>query len=106
MSYRVAVCGLLMVGALGLTGCVSTKLEKARMFEKYLRSPRYTFDQLPFPDTRITHYYDADPKVAVPFTEVFPGVKVAITPRRIDAAHQCLRAMKLAYAAPAKQQAY
>src|SRR4029079_3501695 len=25
----------------------------------------------------ITHYYDADPKSAVPFTEVFPGIKVA-----------------------------
>jgi len=47
------------------------------LFSKVLRNPRFSFDQLPFPDTRITHYYDADPKVAVPFTEVFPGVKVA-----------------------------
>ena len=39
--------------------------------------PKFNFDQLPFPDTRITHYYDADPKVAVPFTEAYPGVKVA-----------------------------
>src|ERR1700674_4801712 len=28
-----------------------------RMFERYLRNPRYSFDQLPFPDTRITHVY-------------------------------------------------
>jgi hypothetical protein len=49
----------------------------ATMFRKYLRHPRYTFDQLPFPDMRITHYYDADPTVAVPYTEAFPGVKVA-----------------------------
>src|SRR5665213_993812 len=46
-------------------------------FTKFFRNPKFNFDQLPFPDTRITHYYDADPKVAVPFTEVFPGVKVA-----------------------------
>ncbi|GDY19020.1 hypothetical protein LBMAG56_03650 [Verrucomicrobiota bacterium] len=48
-----------------------------RLFSNYLRNPKFNFDQLPFPDTRITHYYDADPTVAVPFTEVFPGVKVA-----------------------------
>jgi predicted dehydrogenase len=47
------------------------------IFKNYLRNPQYTFDQLPFPDTRITQYYDAYPKAAVPFTEVFPGVKVA-----------------------------
>lgn len=47
------------------------------MFRKYVRNPKYTFDQLPFSDTRITHYHDADPKVAVAFTEAFPGVKVA-----------------------------
>jgi predicted dehydrogenase len=46
-------------------------------FRKFFRNPHYNFDQLPFPDTRITHYYDADPQVAVPFTEVFPSVKVA-----------------------------
>ena len=44
---------------------------------KYYRNPAITFGELPFPDTRITHYYDADPAVAVAFTEVFPGVKVA-----------------------------
>jgi predicted dehydrogenase len=47
------------------------------MFRKYLRNPKYAFDQLPFPDTKITHYYDADPKAAGPFTEAFPGVKAA-----------------------------
>src|SRR5437016_2926086 len=36
----------------------------AKMFQEYLRSPRYTFDVLPFPNTRITHYYDADPASA------------------------------------------
>jgi len=46
-------------------------------FRNVFRNPRFNFDQLPFPDTRITHYYDADPKSAVPFTEAFPGVKVA-----------------------------
>ncbi len=48
-----------------------------KLFSNFLRNPKFNFDQLPFPDTRITHYYDADPTVAVPFTEVFPGVKVA-----------------------------
>src|SRR5688500_14218971 len=46
-------------------------------YYKRLRDPRFNFDQLPFPDTRITHYYDADSTVSVPFTEVFPGVNVA-----------------------------
>jgi predicted dehydrogenase len=49
----------------------------AEMFRKYNRNPKFTFDQLPFPDTKITHYYDADPQVAVAFTEAFPGVQVA-----------------------------
>ncbi len=44
---------------------------------KYYRNPKYNFGELPFPDTRITHYYDADPAVATAFTEVFPGVQVA-----------------------------
>lgn len=44
---------------------------------KYYRNPKYTFGELPFPDTVITHYYDADPAVAAAFTEVFPGVQVA-----------------------------
>ena len=48
-----------------------------KLFGNVLRNPKFNFDQLPFADTRITHYYDADPQVAGPFTEVFPGVKVA-----------------------------
>src|SRR5262249_36351752 len=49
----------------------------AEMFRKYTRNPKYNFDQLPFPDTKITHYYDADPKVIGPYTEAFPGVQAA-----------------------------
>lgn len=46
-------------------------------WRKVYRNPKLHFDLLPFPDTKITHYYDADPDVARPFTEVFPGVQVA-----------------------------
>jgi len=46
-------------------------------FQKVYRNPRYNFDILPFPDTRITHYYDPDPAGAKAFAEVFPGVQVA-----------------------------
>jgi predicted dehydrogenase len=53
----------------------------AQMFAKYLRNPRCNFDALPFSDTRITHVYDADPAVAAPYAEAFPGVKVA---RKLD----------------------
>jgi predicted dehydrogenase len=49
----------------------------ARMFERIMRNPRYSFDQLPFPDTRITHVY-ANPADGLDnFAEAFPGVKVA-----------------------------
>lgn len=48
-----------------------------KMFSTTLRNPKFNFDQLPFPDTRITHYYDADPQAAAPFAEVFPGVQIA-----------------------------
>lgn len=48
-----------------------------KSFSTTLRNPKFNFDQLPFPDTRITHYYDADSQAALPFTEVFPGVRVA-----------------------------
>ena len=34
------------------------------VYRDYLRNPKFTFDQLPFPDTKITHYYDADPSTA------------------------------------------
>src|SRR5947199_1784035 len=46
-----------------------------QMFVKYLRNPRCNFDTLPFPDTRITHVYDADPASAARYAEAFPGVK-------------------------------
>jgi predicted dehydrogenase len=48
-----------------------------RMFEKYLRNPRYSFDQLPFPDTRLTHVYARPADGLDQFAEAFPGVKVA-----------------------------
>jgi predicted dehydrogenase len=49
------------------------------MFEDYLRNPRMSFDQLPFPDTRITHVYDADPASAAMFAEAFEGCQIAPT---------------------------
>jgi predicted dehydrogenase len=49
----------------------------AEFFRKTARNPKCNFDQLPFPDTKITHYYDADPKVIPPYLEAFPGVKAA-----------------------------
>jgi len=50
-----------------------------RMFERYLRSPRYTFDQLPFPDTRITHVYANPTDGLENYIEAFPGVRIART---------------------------
>ncbi|MCE9607705.1 MAG: Gfo/Idh/MocA family oxidoreductase [Planctomycetia bacterium] len=47
------------------------------LYEKYFRNPNFNFARLPFPDTKITHYYDADPKSAAMFCEAFPGVQVA-----------------------------
>jgi hypothetical protein len=49
----------------------------ANFFMKVVRNPKYAFDGWPFADTRLTHYYDADPSVIGPFTEAFPGVKAA-----------------------------
>src|SRR6476469_296991 len=49
----------------------------AEFFRKTVRNPKCNFDQLPFPDTKITQYYDADKSVIGPFTETFPGVKAA-----------------------------
>jgi predicted dehydrogenase len=49
----------------------------ARFFRDYVRNPRCSFDQLPFSDTRITHYFDADRKAAADFAKAFPGVQVA-----------------------------
>jgi predicted dehydrogenase len=49
----------------------------ARMFEKYLRNPRYNFDQLPFADTRITHVYAHPADGLAHYVEAFPGVTIA-----------------------------
>ena len=49
----------------------------ARMFERYLRNPRYNFDQLPFPDTRITHVYANPADGLTNYVEAFPGVRIA-----------------------------
>jgi predicted dehydrogenase len=49
----------------------------ARMFERYVRSPRYTFDQLPFPDTRITHVYANPADGLENYIQAFPGVRIA-----------------------------
>ncbi len=49
----------------------------AKFFREYARNPKFTFDQLPFPDTKITHYFDADQQAASDFTKAFPGVQVA-----------------------------
>lgn len=48
-----------------------------KYFETIVRNPACNFGVLPFPDTRITHYYEADPAIAKLFTEAFPGVEVA-----------------------------
>lgn len=48
-----------------------------KYFETIVRNPSCNFGLLPFPDTRITHYYEADPAISKLFTEAFPGVQVA-----------------------------
>lgn len=53
------------------------------MFEQFCRNPRENFGVLPFIDTRITHYFEADPKVAAMFAEAFPGVQVATSLERM-----------------------
>ncbi len=55
----------------------------AEMFRKYIRNPKTNFDQLPFPDTKLTHYYDADPAGAAAFAQTFPGVRVARSPEEL-----------------------
>ncbi len=49
----------------------------AKVFTENFRNPARNFDQMPFAETRITHYYDADPASAAMFCEAFPGVQVA-----------------------------
>ena len=56
-----------------------------RMFEKYLRNPRYAFDQLPFPDTRITHVYAKPADGLDKYVEAFPGVKIAASAEELAA---------------------
>lgn len=46
-------------------------------FEQIVRNPACNFGILPFSDTRITHYYEADPEIARLFADSFPGVQVA-----------------------------
>jgi len=48
-----------------------------KFFESIVRNPACNFGTLPFSDTRITHYYEADPAVAKFFADSFPGVQVA-----------------------------
>src|SRR5476651_717426 len=55
----------------------------AKMFEKYLRSPRYSFDQLPFPDTRLTQVYARPAEGLDRYIEAFPGVKIAASPEEL-----------------------
>ena len=47
------------------------------LFKSHFRNPKEDFAQLPFPDTRISGYYDADPASAAMFAGCFPGVPVA-----------------------------
>lgn len=46
-------------------------------FQRMYRNPQHNFDALPFPETSIAQYYDADPASAAEFCKVFPGVEVA-----------------------------
>ena len=48
-----------------------------KYFELIVRNPAANFGILPFPDTRITHYYEQDPEIAKLFADSFPGVQVA-----------------------------
>ncbi|MDG2358944.1 MAG: Gfo/Idh/MocA family oxidoreductase [Planctomycetaceae bacterium] len=48
-----------------------------KYFEEIVRNPACDFGILPFPDSRITHYYEADPEVSQLFADSFPGVQVA-----------------------------
>ena len=49
----------------------------ARFFERVVRSPRYNFDQLPFPDTRIAYVYGNPADGLDKYVEAFPGVRIA-----------------------------
>src|SRR6476659_3222971 len=59
------------------TYCKLVDPGSAEFERKYVRNPKYTFDELPFADTKITHYYDSDADAAAKFCEAFPGVQAA-----------------------------
>ncbi|MFT5469800.1 MAG: putative dehydrogenase [Verrucomicrobiales bacterium] len=48
-----------------------------KYFEEIVRNPACDFGILPFSDTRISHYYEEDPKISQLFADSFPGVEVA-----------------------------
>lgn len=54
-----------------------------KYFETIVRNPACNFGVLPFPDTRISHYYEADPEIARLFADAFPGVEVATSLERM-----------------------
>ncbi len=45
--------------------------------QRVYRNPNYNFGTLPFPNTKITHYYDADAAAAADFCKVFQGCQAA-----------------------------
>jgi predicted dehydrogenase len=49
----------------------------ARFFQRVVRNSHCTFDQLPFPDTRITHVYSRPADGLHNYIEAFPGVRIA-----------------------------
>ena len=61
----------------------SSRSRLGPLFERYLRNPRYSFDQLPFPDTRITHVYANPADGLTNYIEVFPGVRIARTSQEL-----------------------
>lgn len=54
-----------------------------KYFEKIVRNPACNFHVLPFPDIRITQYYEQDPAIAKLFTEAFPGVEVCTSLKKM-----------------------
>lgn len=50
---------------------------------KVYRNPNYNFGVLPFPNTQITQYYDADPAAAADFCKVFTGTQAAKSPEQL-----------------------
>ena len=54
-----------------------------KYFEEIVRNPACDFGILPFADTRISHYYEADSKIAQLFADSFPEVKVAASVEQV-----------------------